>query len=53
MGFFDVKPKRKSFSPTTKREARERQGNKCGKCRKIFTKLNPPEYDHKNGKKSS
>ena len=30
MGFFDVKPKRKSFSVATKREALERQGLKCG-----------------------
>ena len=50
MGFFDVKPKRKNFSLSKQREALERQGNKCGKCHKAFTKLNPPEYDHKNGK---
>ena len=50
MSFFDVKPKRKNFSKTTQREALERQGGKCGKCRKAFTKLNPPEADHKNGK---
>ena len=50
MGFFDVKPKRKNFSLSTRREALERQGNKCGKCRKAFTKLNPPQADHKNGK---
>ena len=30
MGFFEVKPKRKSFSAVTKREALERQGGKCG-----------------------
>ena len=50
MGFFDVKPKRKNFPITTKREALERQGGKCAICGKRFTSNNRPQADHKNGK---
>jgi len=50
MGFFDVKPKRKAFTITTKRAAIERQGGKCAKCGKRFTVNNKAQFDHKNGK---
>src|SRR3989337_1887219 len=40
------KPKRKNFSNSTKKSARERQKNKCHICRK---KTDAWEYDHING----
>jgi len=40
------KPRRKNFSNSTKKVARERQKNKCSICRK---KTDAWEYDHING----
>ena len=40
------KPKRKNFSNSTKKAAREKQKNKCNICRK---KTDAWEYDHTNG----
>ena len=41
---------RKNFPRGYRADVIKLQDDKCAKCGKKFTSLNPPELDHKNGK---